>query len=359
MKTVHVDLGPRSYDIRIAPEAAPGKALERARVARALIVTDANVNPLLGDWCEDCLRAHGITSARCVLPPGESSKSLSIVACVYEEAVRAGLNRRGALVALGGGVVGDVAGFVAATYLRGVNFVQVPTTLLAMVDSSVGGKTGVNLPQGKNLVGAFYQPLEVTARLDALKTLSDREYAAGMAEVVKYGVIRDAALFDLLERRVGALRARDAALLEDVVARCCEIKAEVVSEDETESGVRAILNFGHTLGHAIEAAAGYGEWLHGEAVAAGMVYAARLSVKLRGFPATDARRLEDLLRAYGLPTDWRTAPGATSWADLRALMAKDKKTLDGMPRFVLADGLGRAVFGCSVPEADLEGVFAS
>jgi 3-dehydroquinate synthase len=272
--------------------------------------------------------------------------------------VAAGLDRRGVVVALGGGVVGDLAGFLAATWLRGVRLVQAPTTLLAMVDSSVGGKTGINLPQGKNLVGAFYQPVEVDIDLRTLATLPEREYRSGLAEVVKYGVIRDAGLFADLEAGADRLMARDVTLLADIVARCCRIKADVVAGDETESGPRAILNFGHTLGHALETVRGYGTWAHGEAVAAGMAYAGEVSIRRCGFPSDDNRRLRRLLERLGLPVDWRAGGDtATDWAAMHAAMARDKKTQAGVVRFVLARRIGEAAFGCEVGADMLEDAF--
>jgi 3-dehydroquinate synthase len=265
---------------------------------------------------------------------------------LYAKALSVGFDRRSVIVALGGGVVGDLAGFVAGTLLRGVRFIQVPTTLLAMVDSSVGGKTGVNLPQGKNLVGVFHQPVEVVADLDTLKTLPEREYLSGLAEVIKYGVIRDAAFFERLEARLDRLRARDADELEEVVARCCEIKAAVVSSDERETGERAILNFGHTLAHALENVGGYSRWLHGEAVAIGMAFAARLSEQQAGLPAADRQRIEAMLAALRLPV----RVDQMAWEAVRHAMQLDKKVWRRLPRFALAERLGHAVFGREVPE---------
>ena len=320
-----------------------------------LLVTDSNVALLHMPACEQALAARGLTVHRCVVPAGETSKSLATLAAVYEAAVAARLDRRSLVVALGGGVVGDLAGFAAATYLRGLPLVQVPTSLLAMVDSSVGGKTGIDLPQGKNLVGAFHQPVEVDIDLDTLKTLPDREYRSGLAEVVKYGVIRDASLFADLERGVPRLLERDPGFLGEVVARSCRIKADVVATDETEAGPRAILNFGHTFGHALETAAGYGAWLHGEAVAAGMVFAADVSVRQSGLAPEAAGRLRTLLAALGLPVDWRGA--GVGWEAVRMIMARDKKAQSGVVRFVLARTIGCVDYGCKVPDAVLRDVF--
>jgi 3-dehydroquinate synthase len=351
-RTVRVDLGDRGYDIVVGRGVEPGARLKEAGVRTALIVTDSHVDPLYGAACEARLRALGIEAKRAVVEAGETSKDLRRLESLYRAALGAGLDRSSAIVALGGGVVGDLAGFAAATFLRGVAFSQAPTTLLAMVDSSVGGKTGVNLPEGKNLVGAFHQPCEVCADVAKLATLPDREYASGLAEVVKYGVIWDAVLFERLEREADALRARDAAVVEDVVARCCEVKAEVVRLDEKETGVRAILNFGHTLGHALESAAGYGTLLHGEAVSMGMVFAARLSARLRGFAGGEVERLVALLERLGLPS--RPSGAASSWEALRQGMGADKKARGRMPRFVLVDRIGAVVFGCEAPESAME-----
>ena len=355
-KTLRVDLRERGYDIHIGTELGPGAVLSAEQGTQVLIISDSNVDALYGARAEQMLAARGLEVRRTVVPAGEQSKDLGVVRRLYGEAVKAGLDRRSVIVALGGGMIGDLAGFVAATYLRGIRFVQAPTTLLAMVDSSVGGKVGVNLEEGKNLVGAFHQPAEVCADLTTLKTLPDREYLSGLAEVVKYGVIWDAPFFETIEAHVEALRRRDAALLESVVGRCCEIKAEVVRVDEMETGVRAILNFGHTLGHALEQVSGYGRWLHGEAVAVGMVFAGELAALVKGFRRDDARRLRDLLQRLGLPV---SAGAAADWTGIRTAMTTDKKARQRVPRFVLAEKLGGVVFGCEVPEAALEKTFAS
>jgi len=355
-RTVHVDLHERSYDIHIGGEAPFGETLKDRAGDRALIVTDSNVGPLYAAGRERSLRDLGFRTACSVVPAGEKSKDLKTVARLYDEALKAGLDRRSVIVALGGGMVGDLAGFVAATFLRGIALVQAPTTMLAMVDSSVGGKTGVNLAQGKNLVGAFHQPIEVDASLSTLKSLPEREYISGLAEVVKYGVIWDGEFFGKLESNTEALIRRDEALVEEVVARCCEIKAEVVAVDEREGGVRAILNFGHTLGHALEQAGGYGRLLHGEAVAIGMVYAAEISTLEKGFPRGDCDRLSELLRRLGLPTV--QAGGVPKWAELREAMTADKKARGSEPRFVLAERLGAVAYGCKVRDETLSEVFS-
>jgi 3-dehydroquinate synthase len=257
-------------------------------------------------------------------------------------------------VALGGGVVGDLAGFVAATYLRGVAFVQVPTTLLAHVDSSVGGKVGVNLKAGKNLVGAFYQPKTVLCDLAALATLPEREFRAGLAEVIKYGIIYDAGLFARLERDMPKLLRRDAKALGEIIARCCEIKADVVGQDETESGLRAILNFGHTIGHGLEAISSYGKYLHGEAISIGQVAAAKLSALASGLKGEDVERISTLFERAGLPTAVRLNP--RQMTHLFSAMKLDKKVSAGEIRFVLAERIGKVVWGRNVSEALIRSV---
>ena len=357
MKTVRVDLGERAYDVSVGVGVSAGASVASETGLRALIISDSNVDPLYGERCANQLVGQGLTVARSVVPAGEQSKSLARVKSLYTAAFDAGLDRNSVIVGLGGGMVGDLAGFVAATLLRGVRLIQVPTTLLAMVDSAVGGKTAVNVPEGKNLVGAFHQPVEVAADLGTLKTLPDREYASGLAEVVKYGVISDEDLLSNLERSADALIDRDPAVLEEVVTRCCEIKAAVVAADERESGLRAILNFGHTLGHAIERVLGYGQVLHGEAVAAGMVYALELSVAIKALPEAECGRIRNLLAKLGLPVRVSDMAQAAPWPDLRAAMVTDKKVVSSVPRFVLAESIGSAVFGCEVDEDILKEVF--
>ena len=306
------------------------------------------------------MSAAGFEPVAIVLPAGETTKNLQTVAQCYERLAAHRIERTSFVVALGGGVIGDLAGLVAATYLRGIGLVQVPTTLLALVDSSVGGKTGVNLKAGKNLVGAFYQPRLVLGDLDTLNTLPDRELRAGLSEVIKYGIIYDAALFRRLERDLAKLLQRDPATLAPVIARCCEIKADVVGQDETEGGLRAILNFGHTIGHAIEATAGYGKYLHGEAIAIGQVAAAQLSARLLGLAPRDVTRIELLLQKAGLPTaiphcpDWPSRRQTAALDRLLAVMKIDKKVSAGEIKFVLAPRLGQAVYGQSVPEPMLK-----
>ena len=350
---VHVALGERSYDILIRDDLL-GQLPELLRPLklgrRCAILTDANVAQRYAAAVCKALNAAGWSATVHTVPVGESSMSLAIAGKLFEELAEARLNRRSFVLALGGGVVGDLAGFIAATFLRGVDFVQVPTTLLAMVDSSVGGKVAINLPQGKNLVGAFYQPRIVVADTATLASLPEREFRAGVAEVIKYGVIYDAALFADLERQLPALMAKDAAVLGQVIARCCEIKADVVSKDERESGLREILNFGHTVGHAIEAVTEYGTYLHGEAIAIGMVAAARLSQKHGGLAKADADRIEALLRRAGFDLQ----PPDVSFDQLLDVMRSDKKARDGGLRFVLAHRIGEVFSSDAVSESDIK-----
>ena len=357
MKTVRVDLGERSYDIRIGAGLDPADDPVCRGTRRALIISDSNVDPLYGKKCETRLREKGVETARTVVAAGESSKNLDSAKELYSEVFVHGLDRSSLIIALGGGMAGDLAGFVAATVYRGIKLVQMPTTLLAMVDSSVGGKTGVNVPEGKNLVGSFYQPCGVTADISTLETLPEREYVSGLAEVVKYGVIWDSDLFARLEKDSRSLLDRDRSVLEDVIARCCEIKAEIVAGDEKEAGVRAVLNFGHTLGHALEQNLGYGTCLHGETVSAGMVYAAGLSKAFKGLPESDFERIVSLLFAFGLPTDPAGPDGSCEWNDLREAIVMDKKTVDGTPKFILVKRVGEVEFGCAVEESVLREVF--
>jgi 3-dehydroquinate synthase len=290
-----------------------------------------------------------------LVPDGESHKAWSTLQDVLTRLLELRADRTTTLVALGGGVVGDLAGFAAAIYQRGIPFVQVPTTLLAQVDSSVGGKTGINHPLGKNMIGAFHQPSAVLIDTDCLGTLPARELSAGLAEVVKYGAIRDDAFFAWLEDNVAALLAKDATALAHAIFESCRIKAQIVAADERESGERALLNFGHTFGHAIETATGYGTWLHGEAVGAGMALASQLSERVLGLAHADTARLVALLRACALPLE----PPRLSAARWLELMARDKKTMSGKLRFILLEALGRARVVSDVPQDDLATLLAS
>jgi 3-dehydroquinate synthase len=345
MEVVEVDLGDRTYPIYIGRGLLDqGELLRRHVPGRtALVVTNDTVAPLYLERCLAALTADGrVTAHAVVLPDGEQFKTLEVLQRVWDAALAARLDRNTTFVALGGGVVGDMAGFAAAAYQRGVHFVQVPTTVMSQVDSSVGGKTGVNHPAGKNMIGAFYQPRCVLIDTDTLATLPDRELASGVSEIVKYGLIRDAPLFAWLEANMGRLLAREPAALAHAIRRSCENKAEVVAADEREGGVRATLNLGHTFGHAIETATGYGTWLHGEAVAAGTVMAADLSRRLGWIDEELEGRILALTRAAGLPTG--PPPGMTR-AQFRDIMAVDKKVQDGRLRLVLLEG---ALGGCVI-----------
>jgi 3-dehydroquinate synthase len=346
VRIVKVSLNDRSYAIQIGAGLLPRLGRECARLGlgrRCAIITDENVAPRFGRRTLQILEGAGFEPRLITVPAGETAKSLKTVQRCYDELAAQRLERRSFVVALGGGVVGDLAGFVAATYLRGIAFVQVPTTLLAQVDSSVGGKVGVNLRAGKNLVGAFHQPRLVLCDLDALRTLPMREYRAGLAEVIKYGIIYDAALFRRLERDLPELLRRVAGPLAAVIARCCQIKAEVVSQDETEAGLRAILNFGHTIGHALEAISSYGRYLHGEAISIGQVAAARLSVRLLGLPEPDEGRIRRLFQRAGLPVEVRLTKAQRK--RLLGAMQLDKKVSGGQVRFVLARRIGQVEYG--------------
>lgn len=351
MREVKVPLGGRSYSILIGSAVLNrlGAECQQLKLGqRCALITDANVAPRYARQVEDNLKASGFTPVTIVVKAGEQAKQLKTVQQCYDAMAANRLERKSFVVALGGGVVGDMAGFVAATYLRGIPFVQVPTTLLSQVDSSVGGKVGVNLKAGKNLVGAFYQPRLVLCDLDTLHTLPLRELRAGLAEVIKYGIIYDAAFFKQIEKNMKGLLALDLNALARVVARSCTIKAEVVGQDETESGLRAILNFGHTIGHAIEAITEYGTYLHGEAIAIGQVAAAVISGELTGLPNADIQRIRELFRCAGLPVSIPLTPA--KFQRLMAAMRLDKKVSGGEIKFVLAKRLGQVVWGQNVPE---------
>jgi 3-dehydroquinate synthase len=357
VRIVKVPLGNRSYAIKIGGGLLSRLGDECARLKlgnRCAIITDTNVGRRYARPAFDSLAKAGFSPSLVILSPGEATKHPKSASVCYERLADHRLERKSFIVALGGGVVGDVAGFVAATYLRGVTFVQVPTTLLAQVDSSVGGKVGVNLKAGKNLVGAFYQPRLVLCDLETLRTLPEREYRAGLAEVIKYGIIYDAALFARIERDMPKLLRRDAKTLADIVARCCEIKAKVVGQDETESGLRAILNFGHTIGHALEAISYYGRYLHGEAIAIGQVAAAKLSARVLGLRAREVERISDLFERAGLSINVRLNAGQRR--RLFAAMRLDKKVSGGEIKFVLAKRIGKVVWGQRVPDAAIQQV---
>lgn len=351
MRIVKVPLGNRSYRILIDRGLLNRLGSECSKLAlgtRCAIISDRRVARLYARAAQNALAKAGFNPVLITVPAGETAKSIKSVQTCYDQLAAHRLERKSFIVALGGGVVGDLAGFVAATYLRGIAFVQVPTTLLAQVDSSVGGKVGVNLKAGKNLVGAFYQPRLVLCDLDTLDTLPAREYRAGLAEVIKYGIIRDAALFQKLETKMPQLLKRRENMLGEVVARCCQIKSEVVGEDETENSVRAILNFGHTIGHALEAISGYGTYLHGEAISIGQVAAARLSSAVLGLNKNDIQRITRLFKQAGLPTT--VILNAKQRARLFDAMKLDKKVSGGEIKFVLAEKIGRVKFGQKVSQ---------
>lgn len=349
MQTLTVELGERSYPIHVGNRLLHEASLILPHLAlpRVAVVTNTTVGPLWLDTLRDTLTAAGVEVLPIVLPDGEQYKNMETLGRIYDALLGARMERKSTLIALGGGVIGDLTGFAAATYLRGVPFIQVPTTLLAQVDSSVGGKTGINHPLGKNMIGAFYQPRLVLADTDTLSTLPDRELSAGLAEVIKYGLIRDGEFFAWLEANMERLLARDAEALTFAILRSCRNKAEVVAADEREGGLRAILNLGHTFGHAIEAGLGFGVWLHGEAVAAGMVLAADLSMRLGWLAESDVERVRALVRRARLP-DQAPDLGFDRYLDLMGL---DKKVEGGRIRFVLLRRLGEAVVTADVPEA--------
>lgn len=343
---VEVDLGNRSYPIYIGSGLLDQPELLQRHVhgKRVLVVTNSTVAPLYLDKVVDALtRGNPNVSVDIViLPDGEKYKNMETLMKVFDKAIESRLDRRCTFVALGGGVIGDMCGFAAASFLRGVNFIQIPTTVMAQVDSSVGGKTGINHPLGKNLIGAFYQPQCVLIDTDTLNTLPDRELASGLAEVIKYGLIRDAVFFEWQEKNMAALMARDPSAMAYAIKRSCENKAEVVSLDEKESGLRATLNLGHTFGHAIETGFGYGVWLHGEAVAAGMVMAVDMSYRLGWIDDMLVKRVLNILQQAKLPT----APPDTITVEMfKSVMAVDKKVADGLLRLILLKGsLGNCVF---------------
>ena len=353
LKTLEVGLGARAYPIRIGSGllSRAAELLEIEAGRRVVIVSNAVVAAHHLARLKTALRDRGLRVDVVLLPDGEAHKNLATLDDLLSRLLELRVERSTTVIALGGGVIGDIAGFAAAICQRGLPFVQVPTTLLAQVDSSVGGKTGINHPLGKNMIGAFWQPRAVLIDTDCLKTLPARELSAGLAEVIKHGAIRDAQFFEWLEANVARLLANDADALTHAIHRSCEIKAAIVAADERETGERALLNFGHTFGHAIEASQGYGTWLHGEAVAAGMVCAARLSERVCGFEPAQTARLVDLVAAARLPT----APpkiAASRWIEL---MHHDKKVDRGALRFILLEALGRAVIRSDVPDHAIMG----
>lgn len=352
MRRLEVELGDRSYQIQIGAPLLDASHLAPLIVGKqVLIVTNDTVGPLYLAEVEQALADFDVATV--ILPDGEAHKKLETLDAIYATALERRLSRNATFVALGGGVIGDMVGFAASTYQRGVAFVQIPTTLLAQVDSSVGGKTGVNHRLGKNMIGAFHQPVGVLADIAVLATLPQREIAAGLAEVIKYGLLGDVHFLEWIEANADALLTKDATALTEAVARSCQMKAEIVARDEREGGVRALLNLGHTFGHAIEAHLGYGDWLHGEAVGAGMVMAATLSAHMGQLTSADVQRVRHICHQVGLPVD---PPSGMTPADFLRHMAVDKKNVDGRLRLVLMRALGEAYVADAVSSSDLETV---
>jgi 3-dehydroquinate synthase len=351
MHTLHVDLGERSYPVYIGRDllSDPEILARHAKGSQLVIVSNDTVAPLFMDRVRAALGERGLLT-EVILPDGEQFKTLDTLSRIFDEVMAAGHDRSTTFVALGGGVVGDITGFAAACYQRGVNFLQLPTTLLAQVDSSVGGKTAVNHPMGKNMIGAFYQPSAVVIDINTLQSLPSRELAAGLAEVIKYGLICDEPFYRWLQEQMPRLLAREEAALAEAVERSCSNKASVVAADEREGGIRAILNLGHTFGHAIETAQGYGQWLHGEAVAVGMLLALELSARRGAISADEVAGLRRLLQAAGLPV---APPPELSSQRFIELMRRDKKVLDGRLRLVLLDAIGAATVVDDVSSQEL------
>jgi len=352
MSTVHVSLGERSYDIVIQPDVLgqTGQILaQKIKGRRCLVVTDRNIGPRFGPKLAKSLQTSGFDGSLAELPPGEGAKSFKVLEFLYDRCMDAQLDRDSCLIALGGGVIGDLTGFAAATFYRGIAFIQVPTTLLAMVDAAIGGKTGIDHPRGKNAIGAFHQPKTVLIDPTVLTTLPERELKAGLAEVIKYGVIDDADLFAYIEKNIGALLEKKPEALSHIIESSAAIKARIVSQDERElaGGPRALLNFGHTFAHAVESATNYAGYLHGEAVGLGMVLAAELSVRLKLFSEEERERLVALIRAAGLPTNLKPDDPATE--TLYTAMFKDKKMEAGKLRFIVANKIGKASITTDVP----------
>ena len=356
MKTLVVELGTRSYPIYIGEGLLARADILHSHIdgRQVMIVTNETVAPLYLQKAQAALA--GSQCHTVILPDGEQYKTWEVLNRIFDALLERQCDRRVTVVALGGGVIGDMAGFAAACYQRGVPFIQIPTTLLAQVDSSVGGKTGVNHPLGKNMIGAFHQPNCVLIDTATLNTLPDRELSAGLAEVIKYGLIRDAAFLEWLEKNMDALLGRDAEVLAAAIERSCRNKAEVVAADERESGVRALLNLGHTFGHAIETGVGYGVWLHGEAVAAGMYMAAALSERLGWISAADVARVEAVIRSARLPV---RAPAKLEPERMLELMAVEKKAQEGMIRLVLLKAVGEAVLTADYDPVQLREIIAT
>jgi 3-dehydroquinate synthase len=351
MKTLEVALAERSYPIYIGQGVLAKAELLTSHIKHkeVLIVTNETVAPLYLETVKKLLEGYQVDAA--ILPDGEDYKTLDVLNVVFDKLLSSRFSRQVTIIALGGGVIGDMAGFAAACYQRGVPFIQIPTTLLSQVDSSVGGKTAVNHALGKNMIGAFYQPQCVIADTNTLNTLDDRQLASGIAEVIKYGLINDLAFFEWLEDNIEKLLARDPHALAYAIERSCQDKADVVAKDETEQGVRALLNLGHTFGHAIETGMGYGNWLHGEAIATGMVMAADLSVRMGWMSESDFVRIKALLEKAALPTQ---APNELSPEDFLSLMSVDKKVKEGVIRLVLMQGIGESIITDDYDKKKLE-----
>jgi 3-dehydroquinate synthase len=351
MTQLDVELGTRSYPIYIDSGLLTKSNLlsKHIRSQRVCIVSNNIVHPLYAQTVKESLIDFDVDEV--VLPDGEAEKNLANFDHILSHLLRGNHGRDTTLIALGGGVIGDITGFAAACYQRGIDFIQVPTTLLSQVDSSVGGKTAVNHPLGKNMIGAFYQPKAVVIDLSTLLTLPPREFNAGMAEVIKYGILGDGEFFSWLENNVVNIQAGETATLAKMIQTCCQCKADIVAVDETEGGVRALLNLGHTFGHAIEADQGYGKWLHGEAVATGMVLAAKLSVAMNLLEVSDLRRIESLISAFELPL---IAPENMGFEEFICHMRRDKKNLAGKLRFIIPTAIGQSVINDEVTEALLQ-----
>ena len=339
MATLNLSLGERSYPIYIDSKLLTNSNLlsNHIRAKRVCIVSNTIVFPLYGDQLKSLLADFDVDQI--ILPDGEAEKSLSNFDNIISHLLANGHGRDSTLIALGGGVIGDITGFAAACYQRGVDFIQIPTTLLSQVDSSVGGKTAVNHPLGKNMIGAFYQPKAVIIDCDSLHTLPAREFNAGMAEVIKYGILGDAQFFQWLEDNTANIKAGEQSTLIEMIESCCQCKADIVAQDEKEGGIRALLNLGHTFGHAIEAEQGYGVWLHGEAVATGMVLAAKLAVAMNLLEVSDLRRIEALISAFDLPLE---APKNMGFEQFLSHMKRDKKNMAGLLRFIVPTAIGKS-----------------
>lgn len=351
MTTLHVELGERSYPIYIESGLLNQGSLFAKHISgkRVCIISNDVVAPLYLEKLTSQLAQFDVDHI--ILPDGEAEKSLANFEKIMSHMLKGVHGRDTTVIALGGGVIGDISGFASACYQRGIEFIQVPTTVLSQVDSSVGGKTAVNHPLGKNMIGAFYQPNAVVIDLDSLDTLPKREFNAGMAEVIKYGILGDGEFFEWLEQNIAKIKSGDKIVLAKMIERCCQCKADIVAQDEKESGVRALLNLGHTFGHAIEAEQGYGAWLHGEAVATGMVLAAKLAVTMNLLEASDLRRIESLIEQFDLPLE---APSDMDLASFMSHMSRDKKNLAGKLRFIVPSAIGKSSMRDDVTEDMLQ-----